>query len=79
MAPASLVFAWLLVTMRMVTSAVYLEPEEEGELTPHITQPGMKCQGSNKMIFFLGKSYSFKKSLKRNCKGFEMFSQKVPT
>lgn len=47
MAPASLVLAWLLVTMRMVTSAAYLQPEEEGELTPHLTrrlsQPG---QGS---------------------------------
>ncbi|XP_030247833.1 alpha-tectorin [Sparus aurata] len=29
MAPASVVFAWLLFTTRMVTSAVYLEPEEE--------------------------------------------------
>ncbi|XP_028422194.1 pancreatic secretory granule membrane major glycoprotein GP2 [Perca flavescens] len=29
MAPASLVFAWLLFTMRMVTSTVSLEPEEE--------------------------------------------------
>ncbi|XP_071354428.1 uromodulin [Trachinotus anak] len=29
MAPASLVFAWLLFTMRVVISAVYLEPEEE--------------------------------------------------
>ncbi|KAL6105297.1 uncharacterized protein ACO6RY_06857 [Pungitius sinensis] len=29
MAPVSLVFAWLLFTMRMVTSAVYLESEEE--------------------------------------------------
>lgn len=38
MAPASLVLAWLLVTMRMVTSAAYLQPEEEGELTPHLTQ-----------------------------------------
>nr|QOK99939.1 pancreatic secretory granule membrane major glycoprotein GP2 [Sparus aurata] len=42
MAPASVVFAWLLFTMRMVTSAVYLEPEEEGELTPHITRAGTK-------------------------------------
>ncbi|XP_032356758.1 uromodulin [Etheostoma spectabile] len=29
MAPVSLVFAWLLFTMRMVTSTVFLEPEEE--------------------------------------------------
>ncbi|KAM4542572.1 alpha-tectorin [Odontesthes bonariensis] len=29
MASACVVFAWLLFTMRMVTSAVYLEPEEE--------------------------------------------------
>ncbi|KAF1374577.1 hypothetical protein PFLUV_G00230530 [Perca fluviatilis] len=29
MAPASLVFAWLLFTMRMVTSTVSLEPEED--------------------------------------------------
>ncbi|XP_031166100.1 uromodulin [Sander lucioperca] len=29
MAPASLVFAWLLFTLRMVTSTVFLEPEEE--------------------------------------------------
>ncbi|XP_059209497.1 pancreatic secretory granule membrane major glycoprotein GP2 [Centropristis striata] len=29
MAPASLVLAWLLFTMRMVTSAEYLQPEEE--------------------------------------------------
>ncbi|XP_049917561.1 pancreatic secretory granule membrane major glycoprotein GP2 [Epinephelus moara] len=32
MAPASLVFVWLLFTMRMVTSAEYLTPEEEEEL-----------------------------------------------
>uniref|UniRef100_A0A3Q2WSA6 Si:dkeyp-110a12.4 n=1 Tax=Haplochromis burtoni TaxID=8153 RepID=A0A3Q2WSA6_HAPBU len=31
MASASLVFVWLLLTMRMVTSAVYLEPEELNE------------------------------------------------
>lgn len=34
MAPASLVFAWLLVTLWMVTWAEYLEPEEDGELAP---------------------------------------------
>lgn len=50
MAPASLVLAWLLVTMRMVTSAAYLQPEEEGELAPHLTQPGLKCQGSKKRL-----------------------------
>lgn len=38
MASASLVFVWLLLTMRMVTSAVYLEPEEEGEHTFHSPQ-----------------------------------------
>ena len=50
MAPARLVFAWLLFTMRMVTSAEYLEPEEEeGELTSH-THTRVKCQGSNTLI-----------------------------
>ncbi|XP_067335922.1 alpha-tectorin [Channa argus] len=39
MAPASLVFAWLLFTVRMVTSAVNQEPGEEGERTPQITPP----------------------------------------
>lgn len=34
MAPASLVFTWLLVTLRTVTWAEYLEPEEDGEFTP---------------------------------------------
>lgn len=38
MASASLVFVWLLLTMRMVTSAVYLEPEAEGEHTFHSPQ-----------------------------------------
>lgn len=34
MAPASLFFAWLLVTLWTVTWAEYLEPEEDGELAP---------------------------------------------
>lgn len=36
MASVCLFFAWLLYTMRMVASTVYLEPEEPGELTPQI-------------------------------------------
>lgn len=66
MAPASLVLlAWLLFTMRMVTAAVHLEPEEEGELTLHITRKVSRVGGDvfiHNVIseqFFISTNYGF--------------------
>lgn len=54
MAPARLVFAWLLLNMRMFTLAVNQEPEEESELTP----AGMEMSGVKQTRI------TFKKSLR---------------
>uniref|UniRef100_A0A3Q3WQ62 ZP domain-containing protein n=1 Tax=Mola mola TaxID=94237 RepID=A0A3Q3WQ62_MOLML len=53
MAPASFVFTWLLVTMRMVTSAEYLETEEELNETVICTNDHMEVVIPS--TFFLNK------------------------
>ncbi|KAM9341566.1 pancreatic secretory granule membrane major glycoprotein GP2 [Symphorus nematophorus] len=55
MAPASLVFAWLLFTMRMVTSAEYLGPEEEEELNETVICTNDHMEVVIPSAFFLNK------------------------
>ncbi|XP_037652141.1 pancreatic secretory granule membrane major glycoprotein GP2 [Sebastes umbrosus] len=55
MAPASLVFAWLLFTMRMVTSAEFLQPEEEEELNETVICTNDHMEVVIPSAFFLNK------------------------
>ncbi|KAM6917381.1 pancreatic secretory granule membrane major glycoprotein GP2 [Lycodopsis pacificus] len=55
MAPASLVCAWLLFTMRMVTAAVYLEPEEEEALNDTVICTNDHMEVVIPSAFFLNK------------------------
>ncbi|XP_074516551.1 pancreatic secretory granule membrane major glycoprotein GP2 isoform X1 [Sebastes fasciatus] len=55
MAPASLVFAWLLFTMRMVTSAEFLQPEEEEELNETVICTNDHVEVVIPSAFFLNK------------------------
>ncbi|XP_031703260.1 pancreatic secretory granule membrane major glycoprotein GP2 [Anarrhichthys ocellatus] len=76
MASASLVCAWLLFTMRMVTSAVYLEPEEEEELNDTVICTNDHMEVVIPSTFFLNKVppvYVWDLHLNDpECRGFEV-------